>query len=119
MQIAEMLGKIFTKVEQVGDDELHFYCEDGKHYKFYHDQDCCESVTIDDINGNLEDLIGSPITLAEESSNSDEKPRIDWEDSFTWTFYRFATVKGYVDVKWYGSSNGYYSESVDFKEVEV
>jgi len=83
----------------------------------YHDQDCCESVYVDDIDGDLSDLIGSPITLAEERTDNDQNPG-RWCESFTWTFYTFATVKGYVTIKWFGSSNGYYSESVTFAKID-
>lgn len=113
-KVEELYGKVLTKfnVDKLR-DVIEIECTDGTSYQMYHEPDCCESVTIDDINGRIEDLIGSPITLAEESSNS-ENPKYENEDSWTWTFYKFATIKGYVDIKWYGTSNGYYSEEVSF-----
>jgi hypothetical protein len=92
---------------------LVFYTDCGKIYAMHHAQDCCECVSIEDIVGSLDDLIGSPLTMAEVVSESKQ----DDDGSETWTFYKFATVKGYVTVRWYGSSNGFYSEGVDFDEV--
>ena len=112
--IEEMIGVTFRMVAKTkDDDELHFITADGMDYVFYHEQDCCESVTIEDIAGNLDDLCDSPITMAEEIIH--ESMEDEWLDSVTYTFYKFATVKGYVTVRWCGSSNGYYSESVYFK----
>lgn len=134
IEIKKLIGKTFTEIV-VNDnkDEIIFTCDDGTQYKMFHRQDCCEGVSIDDINGDLNDLIGNQILVAEENSSTEpsaeqvaekEKRKLkegddyyDYDDSFTWTFYKFATVNGYVDIRWYGSSNGYYSESVDIVEV--
>jgi hypothetical protein len=114
-EINDLVGKTMTNVEHIDYCELIFTTTEGERYRFYHDYECCESVTIDDIVGDLSDLAGEPILLAEEVSNN----KSDTENgSCTWTFYKFATRKGYVDVRWYGTSNGYYSESVNFEKME-
>lgn len=108
-------GRIISAIHNNG-DEMIFEMEDGAEYRMYHEQDCCESVSIEDIVGDLDDLIGSPILEAEEVTNASDTPRDSgWSDeSFTWTFYKLGTIKGSVTIRWYGSSNGYYSESVTF-----
>lgn len=113
MTYTDLLGKTFTKVHQQGEDELIFV-GDLESYKFYHSQDCCEDVHIDDVIGDLFDLVNSPILQAEETISTENRER---GDGITWTFYKFATIKGYVTIRWYGSSNGYYSEKVDFRKV--
>lgn len=117
---SDLVGKTLTEVKgSAGDDSMVFTTDTGEVFKMIHVQDCCESVSVDDIEGDLADLIGSPIVLAEESSNSDPQKGQKVEDwcSFTWTFYRIATAKGFVVIRWYGESNGYYSESVTFAKV--
>jgi hypothetical protein len=111
----DLSGRILCKVEQIGDDELRFYLTEEHYLKMYHSQNCCESVVIEDIVGDLEDLVGTPLLLVEEVSNYDAVPPYEYYDSYTWTYYRFRTIKGSVDIRWYGSSNGYYSERVDIE----
>jgi hypothetical protein len=118
LNISILKGKIIHSIDiDLGTDEILFKVSLDEVYKMYHSQDCCESVVIEDICGELEWLIDSPILIAEERSNSDGKPKTEY-DSFTWTFYEIATLKGAVTIRWYGSSNGYYSESVNFMKEE-
>lgn len=110
-KIEDMIGQTFTKVTE-GGDTLRFTRKDGTGFLFYHEQDCCESVNIDDICGDLSDLEGYVILIAEAVDNDPPEDNRNAE-SETWTFYKFATINGYVTVRWYGSSNGYYSEAVN------
>lgn len=123
MNFESLLGKTLTKVEKIDDDRIRFESEDGKTYELCHFQDCCESVVVDDISGDLADLVGTPILLAEEAVNDNppEPPEgcQTSDESNTWTFYKLRTIKGSVDIRWHGSSNGYYSESVDFVEIRL
>jgi hypothetical protein len=108
-----MKGKTFVKVEgSVGSGEMLFVTAEGERFLFAHLQDCCETVDINDIVGDLQDLVGSPMLVAEEVKGATE-PDEEHYESYSYTFYKFATRKGYVDVRWLGESNGYYSESVD------
>lgn len=111
-----IVGLIFSSINQESTsdgDMIHFNTIDGRVFKMYHEQDCCESVEIDDIDGDLNDLVGAPIITAEEICSEGNEYS---DDSYTWTFYKLSTIKGYVTIKWYGTSNGYYSESVTFEE---
>lgn len=113
-----MKGMTFTSVMvNKNNDELVF--EDGTvRITFYHSQDCCESVYIEDFCGDSADLVGTPLLEArydtsEENPEGVEPP--EYQDCYMWTFYTFRTVKGTVTVRWYGDSNGYYSVSVDVR----
>lgn len=110
--ISELVGKTFDEVTNVDDERINFIGSLNCGYTMYHDQDCCESVRLEDVCGDLQDLVGTPILSAYEDTNEDCPKLNDWDDSYTWTFYRLATIKGTVTLRWYGTSNGYYSESV-------
>ena len=121
VEFNELKGKVLTS-GTASNDEIVFVTTEGETYRMYHEQDCCESVEIESIVGDLADLVGEEILLAEDVQNLFDlikaagKEEEDEYGSHTWTFYKLATRKGYVDIRWYGSSNGYYSESVSFKK---
>ena len=110
-KMADMVGKVFTSVRNEN-TELVFE-NATERFVFFHQQDCCEHVSIEDVCGELQDLVGEPLLMAEEVEG---QTPVDFDEaeheSVSWTFYKFATRKGYVDVRWFGESNGYYSEGV-------
>jgi hypothetical protein len=119
-EIEALLGKTIISVTS-SNDEIVFVTNDGT-YKMFHYQDCCESVVIEDINGDLQGLVGHVVRLAEETTSDshdygDEDTRSWPGESETWTFYNISAGDEDVSIRWYGESNGYYSESVDVIRV--
>jgi hypothetical protein len=124
--ISELLGKTLVRIDGLskGSERVEFIPAEGPRYVMHHQQDCCEMVDLEDVCGDVADLLGSPILLAEEVVSDADPPGFEmseddkaWRESFTWTFYKLATINGFVTIRWYGESNGYYSEGVDFQEV--
>lgn len=121
IKFSTLKEKILYDIKQIDDKEIIFTTICGKKYLLFHEQDCCENVTINDVCGDYKDLLGYPLLIAEEVQ-SEENPNdfsdIEYQDySFTWTFYKLSTIKGSVTIRWYGESNGYYSESVSLREI--
>lgn len=107
----DMIGHVFTTIDK-GDDYLVFIRDDGYKIEFYHIQDCCEYVSIEDVCGDLQGLIGKPLRIAEEyTANVEAEREIKYGEN-QYTFYRFASETDFVTIRWYGESNGYYSIGV-------
>lgn len=117
-ELSDLVGRTLRTVTQNGRESIRFESITGEQWEMFYEPDCCASCEIEDVVGDLDDLVGVPIIMAEAGTNhGNPRPSEYPDESFTWTFYRFATAKGYVTIRWYGSSNGYYSETASFRRV--
>lgn len=84
-------------------------------FRFYHEQDCCESVYLENFDGWSDYGVGEEILKTEEKlfSPEEEYPEMLFLESCTGTFYSIQTNSMDLSMRWVGESNGYYSESVD------
>lgn len=111
--ISELIGKYVWQVDTETTDPnlLALHLTNGMVAYFRHHQDCCESVYLADVTGDLDDLLEAEIFDAREDS---ERGGEHGDSTYTWTFYNIRTSKGTITLRFNGESNGYYSESVDF-----
>lgn len=121
MGISDLVGKTLVSIEgaAAGSDTVTISLEDGTRFLLRDpnwEDEVDADVLLADVEGDIADLIGSPITLAE-AVTSDRphtwRAEIGGDYSFTWTFYRIATAKGFVVLRWLGESNGNYAEEVE------
>jgi len=104
---SELTGKTLVRVD-VSEDEVRFVCDCGQEYLMKHEQDCCERVVLEDVVGDFDDLLGRELLLAEETSGETH----GCGKEGIWTFYKLATLKGAVTLRWLGDADSYYSVDV-------
>jgi hypothetical protein len=115
VELNELVGKVIKSITGLEkySDEVRIFTECGQEYMFYHEQDCCENVDLNDYEGEAVDLTGGLITSAEIAEGDHDKEP-EYAESFTWSFYKIETSKGGLWMRWLGESNGYYGEEVNF-----
>lgn len=115
--IAVLKGATLASIQgaEKGSERISFKTDDGREFVMFHHQDCCEGVAVEEVIGDIDDLIGSPIVEADESTTRGEPTPSEYAESWTWTFYKLGTAKGFVTLRWLGESNGYYAEDVSFE----
>lgn len=109
------ISKVITVEEKI----VHLVMEDGRIISLFHNRDCCEDVYIADGLDELQSLVGETLVdialVFEEFSK--EELKSNKADSGTWTFMNIHTNKDVVQLRWYGASNGYYSEDAEFADT--
>ena len=94
-------------------EEVRIMVEDTGVLTFKHEPDCCEKVVL--VVDDKDDFFGlkGATIIGLELAESGVKREVKDEfvgDSETWTFLRLCTSQGPYTFRFYGSSNGYYSE---------
>ena len=103
--LAPLVGQEIVGVVDRQDKGVFIKFADGTYLMFYHDQDCCEEVWLEEAVG-LEDLVGQHYVRLTETC---EETRNEYDELSGWTFYNLATLEGHATLRFCGASNGYYS----------
>ena len=112
MELKSLVGEVLSHVDE-SDGDLLLTTQSGRQIRFYHDQECCESVYIEDQDGEWHELIGKVLTNVSESSDFSD----DDLDCVQKTEFAFTADDTTVVSKWHGESNGYYSTDVSIREI--
>ena len=107
----------------IGDDAwaLVFRDINGRHYCFRTENDCCNTVWFNHVNGvetvlgegNVFDILrGAMVNSVESKGWTDDRTDEDGYDVIQDGFWTIATDRGYIDLEVRNSHNGYYGGSV-------
>ena len=119
IEIGSLVGETLTYIDTDDkNEEIMLTTASGRRIKIFHSQDCCETVRIEDTEGNWHDLIGKVIIEASADVQPEGDPPPEYPDSWTRTALTFKVDGATVISRWIGESNGYYSEDVDLEDIK-
>ena len=115
--VQHLIGRVIKSVE-VGKSEgrVKFYLKDGTALAIWHEHDCSDCVYLEDIIGidTVTQLTGETVLDAYVSYRVGEHDKDStWGRFSVWVFLMLRTNNYSVVFRWYGTSNGYYSECPD------
>lgn len=108
--IEELIGKTIVAF-RFAVAEVIIDTKDGTRFCLYHKQDCCESVVLQELVGDIKTLLNEVVLEATQTFETPEDS--EEHESVTLTDFTIRTAKGTVVLHWIGKSNGYHSETVE------
>lgn len=122
MELKRLIG---AKIIKINDDIDNVFCcpsllsikTSKGTLKFSHN-DFMGNVWLEDGLEDLEKMIGETILHAEVIENYNEDRLDECDESYTWTYYKISTLNHDCTLRFYGTSNGYYSEDVEVEWEE-
>lgn len=112
VNFSDLKGKTLISIDGAVKESsrITFICDTGEEYVLYYDARCCEDVSIEDIAGEILDVIGYELLLAEMVKNHNQV-------GDTWCFYKLSTIRGSITIRWFSEEN-YYSDEADFARIK-
>lgn len=119
----ELIGKVISELKVSKDDQsfLAFYHPDGTCTSYDAVGDCCSETWFADITG-VDCLLGHTVLSVEEmempdfDEDTDKRSRQEYDDIYG---IKIITDKGYVDIVFRNSSNGYYGGWLELNKREL
>jgi len=111
----------------IGNDQWSLVFRDinGRHYRFNTENDCCNSVWFNHVNGvetvlgkgDVFDVLrGATVLSVEDKGWSEDRDDEDGYEVEQDGFWTIRTNRGYIDIEVRNSHNGYYGGSVRYDE---
>lgn len=98
-------------------NDVLYLCTRQAIFAIRHEQDCCEDVWFVDGEEDISDMVGDYLVKIRIDVSPQDRDSNRIDECSTWTFVTIQTLRNSYSFRWYGESNGYYSETVQLDDI--